>query len=134
MRKAITKKLVANDDRMDFLPSKLPKHNFKFEQLVYLFMDRFCENYKGGYWDFYTLSNNGFYIKLDSDNSFKVCNPDNFFDSEMSTDSACIGVNLYAFNYLSWTAHEDNFNQLFYWLTEYAKQHVEAGKILKFID
>ena len=43
------------------------------EPLVYTFAGNLAEEYNGGYWECYTLSNGGFYMAPDSDKQFKVC-------------------------------------------------------------
>jgi len=134
MQKKIVKTLVNDEDRINFLPLKLPKYYLVFEQYVYAFMDKFCEEYNGGYWKYYTLTNNGFYIRLDSDQTFNVSNSNNFFDDKMSTDAACIGVNLYALNYLANISECDEIIRFYYSLRNYAQEHEDILKIFRFID
>jgi len=53
-----------------------------------------AHEYKGGYWDFYTLSNGGFYMALNSDASFDViC--DNQYRGNLSADALGITACLY---------------------------------------
>ena len=36
---------------------------------------RLSEDYGGGYWEFYTLGNGGFYMAIDSEGQFQVISP-----------------------------------------------------------
>ncbi|HEM8293696.1 TPA: antirestriction protein [Providencia stuartii] len=47
--------------RLKFLPSKLGRYCIAFENAIYHWMGRNAIAYNGGYWDFYMLSNGGFY-------------------------------------------------------------------------
>ncbi|MDB9569410.1 antirestriction protein, partial [Providencia rettgeri] len=49
--------------RLTFLPSKLGRYCIAFENAIYNWMTRNAVAYNGGYWDFYTLSNGGFYLQ-----------------------------------------------------------------------
>lgn len=59
-------------------------------------MDRFCENYSGGIWQFYTLSNGGAFMAPDADEGddekWALFNPMNGNGAEMSAEAAGITV------------------------------------------
>ncbi len=59
----ITAQQVEETARMDFLPtvfgSRLMMHG---EAQVYAWMRKLSADYKGGFWQFYNLSNGGFYM------------------------------------------------------------------------
>lgn len=130
----ITKTLVAEDKRMDFLPKYIGKPFFKYELLVYRFMDMFCENYMGGYWQFYELSNGGMFICIDEEKSFRVCNDMNYFDDSMSGEAVSLGVNMCALNALMDCPNPDRYIDLYYQLRDFICEHKETNKILRFID
>jgi len=44
----------------------------QLEPLVYAITDNIAEEYNGGFWEFYTLSNGAFYMAPHSDTPFKV--------------------------------------------------------------
>lgn len=130
----IDKLIVPEKNRLDFLPRHFGKRFFMFENMVYSFMDHFCEEYSGGYWQFYTLSNGGAFMSLDSDKTFSVCNPMNYFEGKMSAEAASIGVNIFALNALLSKACDEKLIDLYYALKDFGAEHHEAQAILGFID
>ncbi|MGR8998799.1 MAG: antirestriction protein [Gammaproteobacteria bacterium] len=72
------------------------------EPLVYTITGNIASDYNGGYWEFYELSNGGFYMAPDSDNPFKV-SCENGFEGQLSADALGITVCLYAYSLLSFT-------------------------------
>ena len=130
----IKKLIVPECDRLDFLPRHFGNRFFLFENMVYSFMDRFCEEYSGGYWQFYTLSNGGALMSLDSDQTFSVCNPMNYFEGRMSAEAASIGVNLFAMNALMSDPCDGKLIDLYYALKDFGCEHKEVQAILGFID
>ena len=105
-----------------------------FENMVFSFMDHFCEEYSGGYWQFYNLSNGGVFISLDSDETFSVCNPMNYFEGKMSAEAASIAVNMFAMNALMFEPCDEKLIDLYYALKDFGVEHNEAQAILGFID
>ena len=59
----VTRELVLEDQRLDIVERLFGMaFPLQFEPVVYGITDRMVENYNGGYWEFYTLSNGGFYM------------------------------------------------------------------------
>ncbi len=130
----ITKTLVKEKDRLNFLPKHLGNNFLKFETLVYAFMDNFCEGYSGGFWTFWTLDNGGILMTLDSQQSFKVINPMNYFEDTMSAEALSIGVNMFALNALMAEKCDQRLVDYYYALRDFAAEHKEASTIFGFID
>jgi len=138
----IVKTEVCEDQRLDFLPWKLPNGFFSFENLVYSYMDHLCEEYDGGYWDFYDLSNGGFFMALHTeDDSMMIRGLDNGYEAAMSPEAAGVVVTLYALSHMlndpRFTKEEESETRLHdhYWrLREFADQHLESRKIRGAID
>lgn len=130
----ITKKLIEEKDRLGFLPLHIGNNILRYEFQIYRFMEVFCKNYSGGYWNFYELSNEGIFISINTENDFHVCNPNNYFDDKMSAEAVSIGVNLYALNTLMDAPDPEPLINLYYALRDFACEHKEANKILQFID
>lgn len=119
--------------RMDFYPTFIPKISMVFEGRVFRYMEKFCTPYCGGYWNFYTLSNGGFYIGLKQPGIVHVENHLNYYKGEMSIDAASIGVNLFAL--CDCTSNGDKrIIDAYYHLRDYACIHPEKEQILAFID
>lgn len=106
------------------------------EPVFYSFADKLSEDYHGGYWEFYVLSNGGFYMAPLSDQRFHVtC--DNQFEGDLSADALGISLCLYAYSHLSFSAIPglaDTCNEQYHLLREYVFEHPEVRKILRAID
>lgn len=79
---------IADKERLMFLPRFLEQHACRFETLVYLWMHRLVKNYEGGYWEFYTLSNGGFYMTISEQVVFEVIGNGNGFHGAMSSEAS----------------------------------------------
>ena len=90
--------------------------------------------YQGGYWQYYTLSNGGFYMELDDDMRFDMECLSNYYNGEMSAQAASIAVNLCVQNAFAWQIEAEKFSEHFYQLRVFATGHEEANTILGFID
>ena len=60
--------------------------SLRLEPHVFTMADRLSTDYRGGYWDFYALSNGGFYMAPATDATFKV-SCENGFEGSMSADA-----------------------------------------------
>ena len=131
----ITKSLCQPEDRLDFLPRHVGAKFLSYEQAIYRMMDKHCQGYTGGFWDYYTLSNGGFFMAYDQpDRGFRVEQPLNYYEGVMSAEAASIGVNLYVQNTFAWQVDPERFSDAYHALRDFAAQHPEGGEILRFID
>ena len=133
----ITRKQVPNNKRIQHT-ANLFGLNFplQLEPLVYTITDNIAEEYNGGFWEFYTLSNGGFYMAPYSDSKFNVSS-ENGFGGQLSGDALGIAACLYAYSHLSFTG-KNGFDETsarhYHWLRDYMLDHPEAGAILGAID
>jgi hypothetical protein len=108
----------------------------RLEPAVYGLTENMSEDYSGGYWDFWELSNGGFYMSPRSDKRFNVsCMND--YVGEMSADELGITACLYAYSHLSFgqeSQFTDTCAQHYHWLRDYALDHDEAGDIFRAVD
>ena len=132
--KKITKTLYPEHKRLEYLPRFLGKHFLRYENAIYDHMRKSSVDYNGGYWDYYTLSNGGFYMGLSQSEPLKMECVSNYFEGEMSADAASIGVNLVILNAFAWQVNAEKYGAAFHSLRDYALEHAEAAKILGFID
>lgn len=94
------------------------------------------EQYDGGFWEFYTLSNGGFFMAPTSRESFHVVCA-NGFKGDLSADAFGITSCLYAWSLLSFAADEklaEECAKQYHWLRDYAAQHPEAAAIWRATD
>ena len=128
---------VSEAQRLATLPHYLGRYMVQFESAVYTHMSRLCESYEGGYWQFYTLSNDGFYMAMDSSKKIMVRQGSNYFEQLLSADTAGI-IACLALNDLVWKyeGEKDIYKlyELFEALRAYALEHEDSTAIFKAIN
>lgn len=130
----ITAVIVAEENRMDFFPTFFgPKLWVLGEPLICQWMGVLAEGYNGSNWNYYTLSNGGFYMAPETDKRFKVVVVSNYFSKEMSADAAGIVATLYALGNLANRTENDRIIELYQALYEYANGHAERELMLEAI-
>lgn len=134
MTRPITASLVPLDERAGFLPKYTGTECVRYEMLTYTIMDRACEQYGGGIWEFYTLSNGGFFMTPDIEEPIHLVWPDNFFEGYLGAEAAGIGISLMVQSQMAYATGSSRFANAFHCLREYALNHEEAGSIFRFID
>lgn len=134
---AITCQHIPDHNRIEHTANLFGIHfPMRFEPFVYAMTDSIAPAYRGGFWNFYALSNGGFYMAPDSDHSFSVC-CENGYEGNLSADALGITVCLYAYSHLSFTGITglaDRCAEQYHLLREYMLDHPEAGAILRAID
>ncbi|MDM0078829.1 antirestriction protein [Variovorax sp. J2P1-59] len=135
----VTASLVADDSRLDFLPFHFgTRHMLRGEAMVYGWMRLLCKAYDGGYWNFYTLSNGGFYMAPDFKGPMRLEVDGNGFRGNVSADAAGVIVTLFALCYLAeelyGTDGADAVVENYHRLREFVDGHREARAIFRAID
>jgi hypothetical protein len=126
--------VVPEHSRVQFLPAHLGRHMMMGEACIYGWLDRLSIDYNGGFWDFYTLSNGGFYMAPSGDKRFNIDVSGNGFSGEMSADAAGIVASLFGLCYLANRFGDDKSINQYHWLRDFAIEHAEAGLIMRAID
>src|SRR5258708_30872797 len=122
----IEAKRVSGDARTDTLPRHFGSKMVTVEHTIYHFMRKFVPEYAGGFWEFYELSNGGFYMATTSE-PVKLSVHSNGFEGMMSADAAGITVCLFTFSHLSFQRPSDDlFSRHFHNLRDFAISHPEA--------
>lgn len=101
MNLTITRSVVADAERLDFLPKHCGNAFPDFEHAVYSFARTLSSSYNGGFWQFYECSNGAFFIAPDSNCAFQVFVPGNGFEGDLSAEAFGITVTLFALGYLA---------------------------------
>lgn len=130
----ITESIVPEEARLNTLPTLFGRHFLRVEQSIFQWMERLCPEYTGGYWHFYTLSNGGFFMALDTDSRVCIQVEGNGFHRAMSPMAAGVVVCLFAYSHLCFTTRSDEIASHYSALRDYAAQHTEAAKIFAAID
>jgi hypothetical protein len=127
--------LVKESKRLSILPRFFgPKLMMRGENLVYGWLGSLSQDYTGGYWHFYTLSNGGFYMAPASSESFHLVCSGNYFEGDLSADAAGIVATLFALCQLAGEAGTDQLIDLYHNLRDFAGEHAEASAIFAAID
>ncbi len=130
----ITSTIVDDEQRMAFLPTYFGVNlMIRGEGLVYNYLRSFCEAYTGGLWNYFELSNGGFYMAPASTERFKIEVCSNFYSGEMSADAAGIVASLYALCHLANSPlhprDADRMIDHYHRLLAFASEHPEARAI-----
>lgn len=129
---------LLNDSRRMTYPAELFGIRFPIyvEACAFDAASSLSEDYDGGLWNFFTLSNGAFYMAPDCLSSFRlVC--DKGFEGNLSADAFGINVGLYAYSLLSFSADVgfvETCAEQYHRLKEYMFKHKESRAILMAID
>ncbi len=133
----IHKRELTEDERVNYPAYHFGDYfPFRIEPTIFSMADCLSEDYNGGYWKFYELTNGAFYMAPDEDEPFRV-SAKNGYSGTMSADAFGITVCLYAYSHLSFTDDEelaDEVTEQYHLLREYMLEHPEVGAILAAID
>jgi len=134
----LTATLVTDELRVDFWPQhfgSIPQWII-LEPTVFAWMDRFCADYIGGIWQFYTLSNGGAFTapEADSEEYWSLFNAMNGNGGELSAEAAGIAVCLMTYSHHAMRTECDAMTEYYYRLRDYALNHVECSAIMHIID
>lgn len=133
----ITRQCLNDNERIDYTAKVFDIHfPLLVEPFVYAITESMSREYKGGYWQFYKLSNGGFYMAPDSEAYHPVA-CQNGYEGILSADAVGITACLYAFSHLSFldnpTLAETSAEQ-YHLLRDYMLEQTEAEGILGAID
>lgn len=121
------------DERMKCLPRVAGRHCLVLEFAVYDMLRRMSPDYEGAFWDFFSLSNGGFYMAPTGIEVFRfVC--DNGFEDNVAADTAGVIATAMAYSHLSFRNDGDRFGKAYYLLSEFIFQHRDAGMIRAALD
>ena len=136
MKTTVTRQPVPEHQRIN-ITGKLFGLYFPFslEPFVFSLTEGMSRDYRGGYWEFYTLSNGGFYMAPKNNGPFHV-SCENGFEGTLSADALGITVCLYAYSHLSFSDGElaETCAEQYHWLRDYMLEQGEVRQILRAID
>ena len=137
MTKKVTRELVPETLRSAHVGDLFGMHfPLQLEPFIYTVTGQMAPDYKGGYWQFYSLSNGGFYMAPDAEKPFKVA-CQNYYTGTLSGDALGIVACLYAYSHLSFSPREEigrMYARHYHLLREYMCEHPEVAEILGAID
>ncbi|MFM0267954.1 antirestriction protein [Paraburkholderia sediminicola] len=130
----ISSNVVVDELRLNFLPHYLGAQYLQGEALVYDWAARLSTAYNGGSWDFFQLSNGGFYMAPSNCGRVHVRWHMNGYSDMMGADAFGIVVTLFALCHLAEKCGDDSIIGHYHELRTFATQHGEAANILRAID
>ena len=127
---------VPESERMDFVDKLFGiGYVLKLEPTVFNMAGMLAAEYTGAYYEFYSLSNGGFFMAPRGDTIYDVC-CENGFEGKLSANALGLTATIYAFSHLSFGG--DAFADLCATHYELARSylflHPEAKAILRAID
>ena len=133
----VTRELVPDAQRSDHVGQLFGVHfPMQLEPVIYDITSSMATEYNGGYWEFYSLSNGGFYMAPDCEKTFAV-SCQNYYQGVLSADAIGVVACLYAFSHLSFSRNEKigrMYARHYHLLREYMMKHPEVAEILGAID
>lgn len=133
---ALTATRVSDAQRIHFWPKhfgQLPKWTL-IEPQVFGWLDRLCDDYRGDFWDYYTLSDGGAFIVPGTEQDYALFNELNGNGATVSREAAGITACLMAYSHHACHTESEAMTNRFYRLREYALQHPESQAIFDLID
>lgn len=98
IRTPVEKKLVSETDKIKAIPAFLHPYFIEIEARTCDFLRTYSDEYTGGSWNYYTLSNSGFFMAPCSHKFYTVSIPGNYFDAKVDAEAAGLISFLYAVN------------------------------------
>ena len=131
---------VPDEQRITFWPQHfggIPQW-ILLEPRIFARMDRLCEDYCGGVWQFYTLSNGGAFMAPDpedgSEDKWPLFNDMNGNGADMSAEAAGVAACLLEYSHHACRTECDAMTAHYYRLRDYALAHPECSAIMHIID
>lgn len=129
----VTASLVPEHRRMSCVFRYFGRFSVEVEQYTQATMRESCEAYTGGVWDYYELSNGGFYMAPNGADTYSVSRT-NYFEGELSAEAVGIMTTL-AGLMITWGRYEVDMLGLRYEsLIDYARSHAEWSLIRAALD
>lgn len=104
------------------------------ELAVFQWMRRLCSTYDGGYWNFYRLSNGGFFMAPNETEPMRLVWAMNWSDELVSAQVAGIVATLFALYQTMQTHPDDLLVENYHLLREFLSEHPEAEAMFRLID
>src|ERR1022692_1022899 len=108
VKNTISATLVGEAERLNFLPRFFGERFMLLgENAVFDWMGKLSEDYNGGFWNFYTLSNGGFYMAPAGRDVMQISVDGNGFDGTLSADAAGIVATIFALDYVTHLSRQE---------------------------
>lgn len=98
--------MLSSSERMDFLPWLFGRSFLRAEAYVYNWMQKHCEGYNGGYWEYYKVGESGGFMAPCFEGEAKISISGNWCEENVSNVAAGVIATLFILNALTWMLHE----------------------------
>lgn len=134
-REAITPlKVTSVRERMACLPILVGVDCVVLEHTIYGMLRSLSPDYDGGFWDYFQLSNEGFFMAPETAGPYRIRCDGNGFSGTVSTEVAGIITCAMAYSHLSFRQRGERFARAYELLSEFIFQHPEARIIRAALD
>jgi len=138
----LSRRTMSDDEALNLLTPYYPMYaplQF-FETKVFELLRAWCDDYDGGTWTYYELSNGAWYLSPNDTEPYCVRDAYRCLHT-MSPDGAGLTASLYLLNHLAWYFHEkgdktkrDAVTEHYHALRMYTYGHVDAVAIWRVLD
>ena len=104
------------------------------EIAVYQWMRQLYTTYNGGYWRFFSLSNGGYFMQPDVDDTLHLVWPLNWSDEVVSAQAAGIVATMFGLSQAMATFSDEVMIENYHKLREFLGQHPESRAMFRLID
>lgn len=119
-------KVTSASERLQCLPEIAGRDCVVLEHTIYDMLGILSDDYDGGYWDYFRLSNGGFYMAPKESKSFHMRCAANGFEGVVSANTAGIIATAMAYSHLSFRPRVDCFVSAYERLSEFIFQQPDA--------
>ena len=130
----VSSRRVPVRSRLNTLPRHFGRLMMIVEHAVMDVMGELSSAYEGGYWEFYELSNGGFYMAPTSPERLMLLSQGSGNEGELTADASGIVACLFALNRVWATYQNDDLANHYHWLLAFAREHAEWDTIAHIID
>lgn len=127
-------KVTDSAERLQCLPQIAGKNCVVLEHTIYDMLSMLSDDYDGGYWDYYRLSNGGFYMAPNGLLLYGIRSHGNFFEGEVFAETAGIIATAMAYSHLSFLPTGGCFGMAYQLISEFINEHPEARIIRAALD
>lgn len=127
-------KVTNATQRLQCLPDIAGRDCVVLEHTIYDMLSSMSEDYDGGFWEYYELSNGGFYMAPKSEIQFRMLCDGNGFEGVVNANTAGIIATAMAYSHLSFRPRGDRFARAYELLSDFIFQHSDAPTIRAALD
>ena len=120
--------------RLACLPKHFGPRCVVVEHAVYDMMRRLCQRYRGGYWDYYDLSNGGFFMAPSGDEVYRLECDGNGYAGDFAPRAAGIAVCAMTYSHLSFRLDHARMAEMYYRLRDFIGLQPEARELFALLD